>query len=70
MAQTTYTKVLPNLTQETRTKVYEGLSCLLLHLPHMGLDLISISVDVPTKTVTLILSNPVTVRELEHFGMD
>lgn len=69
MAQTIYTRVLPNLTRATRAKVYEGLSTLLSHLDPMNLDLLSVSIDVPTRTITLVLTDPLTDDELDHFGM-
>lgn len=69
MAQTTYTRVLPNLTRATREVVYEKLAAVLSHLPNLDVDLLSISLDVPTRTLTVTLTNPVPADQLEHLGL-
>jgi hypothetical protein len=71
MAQTTYTRVLPNLTQATRRAVYEKLQILLSHLPVYGIDLVSITVDVPTRTLAVTLTDPIpSAAERKHTGVE
>lgn len=71
MAQTTYTRVLPNLTQATRHKVYEKLAVLFGHLPSYGVDLLSLTIDVPTKTLSVTLTDPVpSLEERQHVGLE
>lgn len=71
MAQTTYTRVLPNLTQATRRAVYEKLAVLFGHLPAYGIDLVSIAVDVPTRTLTVVLTDPIpSAAERKHTGVE
>ena len=69
MAQTTYTRVLPNLTVATRLAAYEKLSLLLSHLMPLGVDLLSLSIDVPTRTLTVILTDPLPNDQLDHLGL-
>lgn len=66
----TYTRTLPNLTQATRSQVYERLSSLLSHLEHLNTDLLSVSIDVPTRVVTAVLTNPIDLDQRNHFGLD
>lgn len=66
---TTYNRVLPNLTAATRAAAYEKLSMLLGHLGPLGVDLISVSIDVPTRTVTVVLTAPLPDEQLEHLGL-
>lgn len=65
----TYQRVLPNLTQNTRNAAYEKLSLLCNHLPNLGADLISISIDVPTRTITVVLTDPLPDDQLDHLGL-
>lgn len=69
MAQATYQRVLPNLTQATRNAAYEKLSLLCNHLPNLGVDLVSISIDVPTRTITVVLTDPLRDDQLDHLGL-
>lgn len=70
MAQTTYTRVLPNLTQATRQAVYAKLQVLFRHLPAYGIDLVSITVDVPTRTLSVTLTDPIpSLAERQHVGV-
>jgi len=64
-----YTKTLPNLTKASRAAAYQKLSTLLSHLDPMDNDLISVSIDVPTRVVTVVVANAFTNDELDHFGM-
>lgn len=71
MAQTTYTRVLPDLTRATRKMAYEKLSLLLSHLPAYDIDLLSITVDGPTKTLTVTLTDPIpSADERKHVGVE
>jgi hypothetical protein len=71
MAATTYTRILPDLTKATRMRVYERLIDLLKHLPSYGIDLLSVGLDVPTKTLTITLSDPVARQiDREHIGLE
>lgn len=71
MAQTTYTRVLPDLTQATRRRVYEKLAMLFGHLPAYGVDLLSIVVTIPTRTIAITLSDPVpSLEERQHVGLE
>ncbi len=70
MAQTIYTRVLPNFTQATRRAVYEKMAMLFSHLPSYGIDLVSITVDVPTRTLTVVLTDPIpSLDERRHVGV-
>lgn len=66
---TTYTRVLPNLTAATRAAAYEKLSLLLSHLVPLSVDLLSVAIDVPTRTVTVILTAPLPDEQLDHLGL-
>ena len=70
MAQTTYTRVLPNLTQSTRRAVYEKLTVLFSHLSAYGIDLLALTIDVPTRTLTVTLTDPIpSLAEQRHVGV-
>jgi hypothetical protein len=70
MAQTIYTRTLPNLTRATRLAAYERLSSLFSHLPSFdGVDLLSLSIDPETLVVTVTLTNPLPDEQLEHLGL-
>lgn len=68
---TTYTRTLPNLNLNTRRIVYERLSTLMLHLENLGTDILSISIDVPTRVLTVTLTNPIAdLGQRQHLGLE
>lgn len=69
MAATTYTRVLPNLTKATRRAAYKRIILLLEHLEAFDIDLLSITFDAPTRTVSITLTDPVPVDNIDHLDL-
>lgn len=67
MADTTYTPSR-QITAQTRVRAYQLLADLLVHLPQLGVDLVSI-VRNQDNTVSITLTGPVTASQLEHLGL-
>lgn len=68
MAQTSYTT--RQITVDTRKHAYSRLSQLIDHLPYFqGIDLVSITRNADN-TITIVLSNPIPLGQLEHLGLD
>lgn len=65
-----YTRTLPNLNAATRAAAYAKLAVLCSHLTSLGTDLLSISIDVPTRVVSVEVTNPLDADERDHFGLD
>jgi len=69
MAITVYTRTLPNLLPATRRAVYRRLVLLLDHIEGFGIDLIGFTVDIPTRVVTVTLTDPVPVDNIDHLEL-
>lgn len=70
MAITTYTRVLPNLNLATRREAYERLINLIPHLHSWGISLLEFKVDVPTRTVTITLTDPIPADNIAHLNLE
>lgn len=68
MANTTY--VSPTIaTQAARTKAYQQLASLMVHLEAFGINLVSVSVSAAPVIVTIVLNNPFPADNEAHFTL-
>ena len=69
MAITVYTRTLPNLLPATRRATYRRLILLLDHIEGFGIDLIGFSIDIPTRVVTITLTDPIPADNIAHLDL-
>ena len=69
MAITVYTRTLPNLLPATRRATYRRLILLLDHIEGFGIDLIGFSIDIPTRVVTITLTDPIPADNVAHLNL-
>jgi len=69
MAITVYTRTLPNLLPATRRATYRRLILLLDHIEGFGIDLIGFSIDIPTRVVTITLTDPIPADNVAHLDL-
>jgi len=69
MAITVYTRTLPNLLPATRRATYRRLISLLDHIEGFGIDLIGFSIDIPTRVVTITLTDPIPADNIAHLDL-
>jgi hypothetical protein len=67
MAQTIYQSKVA-VTMATRSAAYEAAASLMLHLDHLGLNLISLVRDT-NNFIVVTLNAPLPVEQVDHLGL-